>query len=121
MPGLVYPEYDRVVDIATTPHPIDVLSHSPLTCSGHASDQESAYYTVASGAGVFDAGTMQWICALGPQCAPVQVTPAGQAFVSTATLNLPQAFGKGPAGTVHPALDNTAADAVPVGAGLGLD
>ena len=120
-PGLVYPEYDRVVDIATTPHPIDVLSHSPLTCSGHASYQESAYYTVVSGAGVFDAGTMQWICALGPQCAPVQVTPAGQAFVRTATLNLLRAFGKGPAGTAHPALDNTAADAVPVGAGLGLD
>jgi hypothetical protein len=120
-PGLVYPEYDRVVDIATTPHPIEVLSHSPLTCGGHTSYQESSYYTAPSGAGVFDAGTMQWICALGTQCFPVAVTPSGQAFVRTATLNLLTVFAQGPAGKVHPAADNTAADHVPAGEGLGLD
>jgi hypothetical protein len=120
-PGLIYPEYDRVVDIASTPHPIEVLSHSPLTCSGHASYQESAYYTAPSGAGVFDAGTMQWICALGTQCSPVAVTLAGQAFVRTATLNLLTAFAQGPAGKAHPATDNTAADHVPTDEGLGLD
>jgi hypothetical protein len=120
-PGLVYPEYDRVVDISTTPHPIEVLSHSPLVCAGQASYQESAYYTVPSGAGVFDAGTMQWVCALGTQCAPVAVTPAGQEFVRTATLNLLTAFAHGPAGRTHPATDNTAADAVPDGPGLGID
>jgi hypothetical protein len=120
-PGLIYPEYDRVVDIATTPHPIEVLSHSPLACSGHASFQESAYYTVKSGAGVFDAGTMQWVCALGTQCFPVALTPAGQAFVRTATLNLLTAFAQGPAGKVHPATDNTVADKVPGSPGLGLD
>jgi hypothetical protein len=120
-PGLVYPEYDRVVDIVTTPHPIEILSHSPLTCSGHTGYQESAYYTVASGAGVFDAGTMQWVCALGTQCYPVTVTPAGQAFVRAATLNLLTAFARGPVGKIHPATDNTAADHVPGNAGLGID
>jgi hypothetical protein len=111
-PGLVWPEYDRVVDTPTTPHPIQVLSHSPLTCSGHASYQESSYYTTPSGAGVFDAGTMQWECALGTHCT-VPVAPAVQAFVQAATLNLLRVFAAGPAGRTHPALDNTAADAPP--------
>ncbi len=119
-PGLVGPEYDRVVDIATTPHPIEVLSHSPLTCQGHASYQESAYYTAPSGAGVFDAGTMRWECALGSQCSS-HLTAADRAFVRTATLNLLTAFVQGPAGKSHPASDNTAADGVPNSAGLGLD
>ena len=119
-PGLVGPEYDRVVDITTTPHPIEVLSHSPLTCQGHGSYQESAYYTVPSGAGVFDAGTMRWECALGSQCSS-HLNAADRAFVRTATLNLLRAFVQGPAGKAHPATDNTAADGVPNSAGLGLD
>lgn len=119
-PGLVGPEYDRVVDITTTPHPVEVLSHSPLTCQDHGSYQESAYYTVPSGAGVFDAGTMRWECALGSQCSS-HLTAADRAFVRTATLNLLTAFLQGPAGKAHPATDNTAADAVPNSAGLGLD
>jgi hypothetical protein len=119
-PGLVGPEYDRVVDIATTPHPIEVLSHSPLTCSGHGSYQESAYYTVSSGAGVFDAGTMRWECALGSQCSSHFGTAARQ-FVRRATLNLLTAFAQGPAGRTHPAADNTTADGVPSGEGLGID
>lgn len=119
-PGLVGPEYDRVVDIATTPHPIEVLSHSPLSCDGHAGYQESAYYTVRSGAGVFDAGTMRWECALGSQCA-AHLTPAGRAFVRQTTLNLLGAFAAGPAGLVHRASDNTSADAVPDSGGLGID
>jgi hypothetical protein len=119
-PGLVGPEYDRVVDIATTPHPIEVLSHSPLSCQGTGSYQESAYYTVASGAGVFDAATMRWECALGSQCS-AHFGPAARAFVRRATLNLLTAFARGPVGRAHPAADNTAADAVPQGEGMGID
>jgi hypothetical protein len=119
-PGLVGPEYDRVVNIATTPHPIEVLSHSPLTCQGTGSAQESAYYTVSSGAGVFDAATMRWECALGSECASHFGTPARD-FVRRATLNLLTAFAQGPAGRTHPAADNTAADGVPTGEGLGVD
>jgi hypothetical protein len=119
-PGLVGPEYDRVVDIATTPHPIEVLSHSPLTCQGQGSYQESAYYTVASGAGVFDAGTMRWECALGSQCSS-HFGAAARQFVRRSTLTLLTAFAQGPAGRAHPANDNTAADGVPSGEGLGID
>ena len=121
-PGLVWPEYDRVVDIPTTPHPIEVLSHSPLTCGHQSSYQESAYYTVRSGAGVFDAGTMQWVCALEAQlCTQVAVPAGSEAFVRQVTLNLLRTFAQGPAGRVHPAIDNTAADHVPTGSGLGID
>jgi hypothetical protein len=119
-PGLVGPEFDRVVDIATTPHPIEVLSHSPLSCQGAASYQESAYYTVASGAGVFDSGTMRWECALGSQCTAHFGFPA-RAFVRQATLTLLTAFAQGPAGRAHPAVDGTAADHVPQGEGMGVD
>ena len=119
-PGLVGPEYDRVVDIATTPHPIDVLSQSPLTCQGNSSYQNSSYYTTSSGAGVFDAATMRWECALGPECSSYD-TAADRAFVRTSTLNLFTAFENGPAGKVHPAADNTAALGVPQGEGLGID
>ena len=118
--GLVGPEYDRVVGIATTPRPIEVLSHSPLTCQGNAGYQESSYYTVASGAGVFDAGTMRWECALGSECS-THFGTAARAFVRRATLNLLTAFAAGPAGKAHPAADNTAADSVPTGEGLGID
>jgi hypothetical protein len=119
-PGLVGPEYDRVVDIVTTPHPIEVLSHSPLTCQGSGSYQESSYYTVPSGAGVFDAATMRWECALGAECSS-HFGSAARAFVRRATLNLLTAFALGPAGRAHPAVDNTAADGVPTGEGLGID
>ncbi|MBS2962196.1 hypothetical protein KGA66_04010 [Actinocrinis puniceicyclus] len=119
-PGLVGPEYDRVVDIPTTPHPIEVLSHSPLTCDGHSGYQESAYYTTSSGAGVFDAGTMRWVCALGNRCAS-HLNEAGRAFVRTATLNLLTAYAQGPAGKIHAAHDNTAADGVPHSGGPGID
>ncbi|MBR7832024.1 hypothetical protein KDL01_02065 [Actinospica durhamensis] len=119
-PGLVGPEYDRVVDIGTTPHPIEVLSHSPLTCQGTGSYQESSYYTVASGAGVFDAATMRWECALGSQCS-AHFGQGARDFVRRATLTLLTAFAAGPAGRAHPAVDNTAADYVPLGEGLGID
>ncbi|HZP51401.1 MAG TPA: hypothetical protein VFB40_09540, partial [Actinocrinis sp.] len=87
---------------------------------GHASYQESAYYTTSSGAGVFDAGTMRWVCALGNRCAS-HLNEAGRTFVRTATLNLLTAYAQGPAGKVHPATDNTAADGVPHSGGLGID
>ena len=119
-PGLVGPEYDRVVDIVTTPHPIEVLSHSPLTCQGAGSYQESSYYTVPSGAGVFDASTMRWECALGTQCS-AHFGQAARDFVRRATLTLLTAFAQGPVGRIHPAVDNTAGDNVPQGEGMGID
>ncbi len=107
-PGMVGPEYDRVNPAVPVPRPIEVLAHSPLTCDGAATYADSAYYTVRSGAGVFAAGTMRWVCAMkGPACGH-GVSNAARRFVDIATTNLLRGFAAGPAGLAHPARDNLA-------------
>jgi hypothetical protein len=104
--GLVGPEYDRVDPAFTTPRPITVLSHSPVTCRGRPSYADSSYYTVPGGAGVFDAGTMRWVCALGGGCRNHGVTAAATTFVQQVTAELLRAFLAGPVGKTHEAVDN---------------
>ncbi|MBV9205926.1 MAG: hypothetical protein JO037_11105 [Actinobacteria bacterium] len=107
-PGMVGPEYDRLNPAVPFPRPLQVLAHSPLTCDGVASFSDSAYYTVASGAGVFASGTMRWVCAMrGPHCGH-GLTWTAERFVDRATQNLLRAFAAGPAGRAHPAGDNLA-------------
>jgi len=106
--GMVGPEYDRLNPQAPFPRPIEDLAHSPLTCDGISTYSDSAYYTVASGAGVFASGTMRWVCAMrGPHCGH-GLTWAAERFVNQATANLLRAFAAGPAGRTHPARDNVA-------------
>ena len=106
--GMVGPEYDRLNPAVPYPKPIEVLAHSPLHCDGIATYSDSAYYTVASGAGVFASGTMRWVCAMrGPHCGH-GLTWAAERFVNRATENLLRAFAAGPAGRPHPAHDNLA-------------
>ena len=64
-PGLVGIEYDRVNPDSPVERPIEILSHSPLTCRGVNSYSDSAYYTHSSGAGVFNTGTMRWVASFG--------------------------------------------------------
>jgi hypothetical protein len=104
-PGLVGPEYDRVNPAAPPPRPMQVLAHSPLTCDGVSSYADSGYYTVPSGAGVFAAGTMRWVCALDRSCGH-GVNTAAEHFTDVATTNLLRVFAAGPAGRAHPAQDN---------------
>jgi hypothetical protein len=104
--GLAGQEYDRVDLAAPTPRPIDVLFHSPVTCRGIRSYQDSAYYTTPGGAAGFDSGTSAWICGMTTLCSP---SASQRAFVTTVTTNLLEAFAAGPAGRTHPAVDNTAA------------
>jgi hypothetical protein len=100
----VGPEIDRVDLAHPPPRPVEILLHSPFTCPlGQRSAADTTYYTTASGAGVFDAGTMSWVCALGAACA---VPPETQRFVQVVTDNLLHAFAAGPAGAAHPARDN---------------
>ena len=107
-PGMVGPEYDRLNPAVPFPRPLQVLAHSPLTCDGYSTFSDSAYYTVASGAGVFASGTMRWVCAMrGPSCGH-GVSRAAERFVDRATQNLLLAFAAGPAGREHPATDNVA-------------
>lgn len=103
LPGVVGSEYDRVDLAAPTPHPIEILTHSPVTCGGNPDHSDSAYYTTRSGAGVFDAGTSDWIANLD------SANPTTRRVLTTVTTNLLQAYVRGPAGTKHPAHDNTGA------------
>jgi hypothetical protein len=104
-PHLVGIEYDRVNPAYPVRRPIEVLSHSPLTCQGASSYGDSAYYTHPGGAGVFNCGTMRWVEAIyGDQ--PHGITGDTPAFVMRATMNVLRAFADGPAAARYPARDN---------------
>ncbi|MDX6351749.1 MAG: hypothetical protein QOF84_6539 [Streptomyces sp.] len=107
-PHLVGTEYDRVTGGPGTPRPIEVVAHSPLVCRGVRSYQDSAYYTAASGAGVFNTGTMRWVESLRGDGAH-GIPPYTARFTRRVTENLLRAFAQGPAGRRHPARDNLAA------------
>jgi hypothetical protein len=106
--GMAGPEYDRLNPSVPFPRPLQVLAHSPLSCDGFSTFADSAYYTAASGAGVFASGTMRWVCAMrGPACG-YGLTRAARRFVDLATQNLLRDFAAGPAGHAYPARDNVA-------------
>ena len=101
LPGLVGPEFDQVNPAEPTPRPIEVLARSPVSCGAAPTYSDVSYYVAASGAGVFDAGTEDWIGAL-PQ-GGLTVSPAVRHAVQAATANILTAFAAGPAGRAHPA------------------
>jgi hypothetical protein len=106
-PHLVGIEYDRVNPAYPVQRPIEVLSHSPLTCQGASSYGDSAYYTHSGGAGVYNCGTMRWVEAIyGDQ--PHGITGKTPDFVRQVTANVLRAFADGPAAARHPARDNLA-------------
>jgi hypothetical protein len=109
--GLTFPnvigiEYDRVNPMYPVQRPIQILSHSPLTCNGVNSYADSAYYTHASGAGVFNAGTMRWVESFGSPLYGWGITTACGRFTRRVTANLLRAFSEGPAAAKYPAHDN---------------
>lgn len=105
IPGLVGPEADRVYPTGWLPRPMQILSHSPYSCGGVSTVAESVYYTAASGAGVFNAGTLRWGCSMVDRCEhPLGATTAR--FVKVVTGNLLDGFATGPAARRHPAQDN---------------
>jgi hypothetical protein len=106
--GLVGIEYDRVNPGAPVERPIQVLSHSPLTCRGIRSYSDSAYYTHRGGAGVFNCGTMRWVTSLGPPFL-FGLNRRTATFTRHVTANLLHAFAHGPAAGKYPAHDNLAA------------
>jgi hypothetical protein len=103
--GLVGIEYDRVNPIWPVQRPMQVLSHSPLTCRGTNSYSDSAYYTHGGGAGVFTAGTMRWVASMGGLHS-FGLTDRTAAFTRQVTTNILKAFADGPAAAKYPAEDN---------------
>jgi hypothetical protein len=105
--GLIGTETDAVQLGYPTPRPIQVLLHSPTDCPNDTPPYaDTSYYVARSGAGVFDAGTIAWSCAVGTNCQPV--SRRTHRVVRTVTDNLLRAFAQGPAGRAHPAHDNLA-------------
>ncbi|HET8960736.1 N,N-dimethylformamidase beta subunit family domain-containing protein [Nocardioides sp.] len=105
IPGLVGPEADRVYPTGSLPRPMQILSHSPYSCGGVSTAAESVYYTAPSGAGVFNAGTLRWGCAMVDRCErPLGARTAR--FVEVVTGNVLRGFAAGPAARRHPARDN---------------
>jgi N,N-dimethylformamidase beta subunit-like, C-terminal len=107
--GLVGIEYDRVNPGYPVERPIEVLSHSPLTCRGVNSYADSAYYTHHGGAGVFNTGTMRWVASMARPYPPFGLNSRTAEFVSQVTKNVLRGFADGPAAAKHPAHDNLAA------------
>jgi len=106
-PHLVGVEYDRVNPAFPVQRPIEVLSHSPLTCGGVASYGDSAYYTHKGGAGVYNSGTMRWVEAIyGDQ--PHGISGDATTFVRQVTTNVLRAFSQGPAAEKYKSGDNLA-------------
>jgi hypothetical protein len=103
--GLVGPEADRVYPTRSLPRPMQILSHSPYSCAGVTTVAESVYYTTGSGAGVFNAGTLRWGCAIVDRCEH-PLGPATARFVKVVTGNVLNEFAEGPAAHRHPAHDN---------------
>jgi hypothetical protein len=106
-PGLIGIEYDRVNPDSPVERPIQILSHSPLTCRGVNSYSDSCYYTHSSGAGVFNTGTMRWVGVFDPyQYRSFGVHRRAGEFVRRVTANVLRGFADGPAGHKYPAYDN---------------
>lgn len=97
LPGLIGPEIDAVQPGFPTPHRIEMLLHSPVQCpTGAPAYADTSYYVAPSGAGVFDAGTIRWACAVYGDCEG-RVAPVTGLVVRTVTDNLLRAFAAGPA------------------------
>ena len=98
--GLIKPESDRLILTASTPRPMDVVAHSPLSCRGRASSHDAVYWSTPTGAGVFTAGTMWWAQQL--------QSGATKPIVTAITANVLRAFATPRAGRSHPVRDNVA-------------
>ncbi|MGZ4472051.1 MAG: N,N-dimethylformamidase beta subunit family domain-containing protein [Nocardioidaceae bacterium] len=105
---LVGIEADRVYPGPTTPRPLQILASAPYSCDGVPTTTESTYYSAPSGAGVFDAGTLRWSCALDRRCGPASLGRPAVRFVQQVTRTVLRGFAAGPAGLRHPAVDNVA-------------
>ncbi len=116
IPGMIGSEYDRVDLAYPTPARIEVVAHSPVVCHGRPDYSDVSYYTADSGAGVFDAGTSAWVCAVADVCGSGARGPVMQNFVTTVTTTLLTTFARGPAGGLYPGARSIPNDAASRGA-----
>jgi len=99
-PGLTAGETDRVYPSAdypvfTYPKKLHIFAHSPES-GGHTRHgwADSTFYTVASGAGVLNMGTMDWLQAQADRAVPAR----SRAFARRVTQNIIRKASLGPLG-----------------------
>jgi hypothetical protein len=108
-PHLVGIEADHVNPGPDTPKRLQVLSDASYTCNGQPTSAQSVYYTSPSGAGVFNAGTLRWTCALDHgQCNIYRLHRRTVRFVRRVTHTVLSTFARGPAAYLQPAHANAA-------------
>jgi hypothetical protein len=128
LPLGVQQEFDRA-SLVTVPDNgyLQVLASSPLDCHGITTYANVTYYTSVSGAGVFSAGTLGWVCSLwGTDCGygAGRTSSTTRSVLTATTLRLLRGMGAGPLGAGYPSIATgipmaqstsiTAADASPV-------
>jgi hypothetical protein len=99
LPDVVGSEYDRYDPSVPGPANVEILAHSPVRCHGKADFADATYYSAPSGAGVFAAGTIDWVGHIDTQC---QLDKCAGRVLGKVMANLLTVFGAGPAGLVHP-------------------
>lgn len=101
IPNVIGPEFDSWTPYQPAPPNVTVVANSPVTCDGKVMYANMTYYSwIASGAGVWDTGTIDWVGSIQPD-------PPGAAHVDAVTqitANVLAAFGAGPAGRQHPSV-----------------
>lgn len=105
--GLVGRESDGTVLAQSNPPTNQVLAESLLHGRVHGKDRWATstvnYYTAPSGAAVFAAGSMYWVCQLDGSCASATGANADTGrFVRALTENLLRAMASARAGVRHP-------------------
>ncbi|MDQ6782691.1 MAG: hypothetical protein M3063_04460 [Actinomycetota bacterium] len=100
--GAVGPEYDSYRSADPGPKNVEIVASSPVDCVGRSDHADMTYYTAASGAGVVDTGSIQFIGGVITNAAP----GSREAQITQITKNILAAFGQGPAGHQHPSMPN---------------
>lgn len=108
IPGLIGNESDRAYASSGTPRPIQIPAISHVTCKDSTTVSTMSYYSVASGAGVWSSGTMNWGRAMSGPNDQFGLTDVTTAFTRAVTGNLAKAMAAGPMGRTHPAQDDWA-------------
>ncbi|MDA8035476.1 MAG: hypothetical protein M0T71_15165 [Actinomycetota bacterium] len=114
IPNVVASDIDHVAPASPMPADLQVLGHSPVPLSEAYTNQgdwsattyaDMTYFTdPASGAGVLDTGTVNWVATL-DEC-PTRQPSCPTRLTDQITGNLLRLFGQGPAGRTEPSRAN---------------
>lgn len=110
VPGVLSTDFQEYQPTGDNPPGVEILAHSPVTVTLHATTQmyaDTTYYTMpGGGAGVFESGANSWIPSLAacPATTPAAACPAKT--MRKLTGNVLRVFGQGPVGRRHPSAAN---------------